>query len=80
MLKYISQENKQHTCESETHKSKDIDKPINNIVILMAMEQEAAPFIKQHNLKLIKHPPYLNLPFVAYRCCWGECKIGLGRS
>ena len=79
MLMYISQENKQHTCESEKRtRSKDIDKPINNIVILMAMEQEAAPFIKQHNLKLIKHPPWnSNLPFVAYEGVVGGMNVKL---
>ena len=44
----------------------------------MAMEQEAAPFIKQHNLKLIKHPPWnSNLPFVAYEGVVGGMNVKL---
>ena len=43
------------------------DKPIKHVVVLMAMEQEAEPFISKHNFKPIDSPPWDNkLPFVAY--------------
>ena len=53
-----------------------INKPIERVVILMAMEEEAHPFILKHNLKLIQNPPWNSqLPFVAYKGMVGRMEV-----
>eukprot|EP00944_MAST-04C_sp_MAST-4C-sp1_P010465 g10465.t1 len=78
----------QTSCEGSLHKTRNDDsnsfgftnrdKPIKHVVVLMAMEQEAQPFLSKHNFKLIDSPPWDNkLPFVAYEGDVGKMKVTL---
>ena len=41
--------------------------PVQRVVVLVAMEQEAAPFVREHALKRVKSPPWpAALPLVAF--------------
>eukprot|EP00944_MAST-04C_sp_MAST-4C-sp1_P001412 g1412.t1 len=69
---------KQGSDDSKSSAFTTRDKPIKHVVVLMAMEQEAEPFISKHNFKPIDSPPWdKKLPFVAYEGRVGKMKVTL---
>lgn len=79
LLLCCSKNCKSTVSEAESINSRmRINNTIERVVILMAMEEEAHPFILKHNLKLIQNPPWNSqLPFLAYKGMVGRMEVTL---